>query len=76
VVGVESVALLQLSDGEYSGRLSKMPIELDAVTLLTASAGVTPIVTSRPARALKPTKPNRAPSTDVGLFFWADIGSG
>ena len=63
----------------YSGRDSNTPIVEVVVTPATAIAGVTPIVTSRPASALKPTKPTKAPTAETGLVreadvFWADIG--
>nr|GLK31225.1 hypothetical protein GCM10017610_15100 [Curtobacterium pusillum] len=63
----------------YSGRDSNTPIVDVVVTPATAIAGVTPIVTSRPASTLKPTKPTKAPTAETGLVreadvFWADIG--
>lgn len=63
----------------YSGRDSNTPMVEVVVTPATAMAGVTPIVTSRPASALKPTKPMKAPTAETGLVrradvFWADIG--
>ena len=52
------VALLEVTDLDVLGQDSKMPIVDVAVTPATAMAGVTPMVTSRPARTLNPTKPN------------------
>src|ERR1700712_4865695 len=43
----------------YSGRASKMPIVLEAVTPVTATTGATATVAKMPARMLNPTNPDR-----------------
>ena len=57
----------------YSGRLSKMPMVLDAVMPVTARAGVDHDGHEEAGEGAEAERPSRAENTPPRGDFWADI---